>query len=523
MELGLNDVKRALLSVSDKAGLVDFAKGLAGHGVQLISTGGTKRVLEEAGLEVASVSTLTGFPEMMDGRVKTLHPHVHAGILARANNDADSSELEAHGIAAIDLVVVNLYPFREAIEQPGVTRSEALAKIDIGGPTMIRAAAKNHPRVTVVTSPEAYPALLESLDEHDGRIPIKVRERLAGDAFLHTAQYDSAIASYLQTQMDAEVSAPPAVWGEPLERSETLRYGENPHQAAGLYVPSGKRRGLALASQLQGKALSYNNWLDMDGAFCLARDLGPTGVAVIKHTNPCGAARSETSLLDAYRSARACDPTSSFGGIVATRGTVDAPFARELVETFLEVIIAGRVTAEAQEVLSGKKRLRVLTAEDAAWEQEKSVWLPRPVAGALLVQENDALRQDIRGCRVATNRSPTEEEWLAMEFGWMVVKHVKSNAIVFTRSDRTVGIGAGQMSRVDSSRIAVMKAQDSLEGTAVSSDAFFPFADGVEAAAEAGATAIIQPGGSIRDDEVIAAADRLGLTMVFTGHRHFKH
>ncbi len=519
----LMPVKRALLSVSDKTGLVEFAKGLANYGVELLSTGGTKRALEEAGLEVASVASVTGFPEMMDGRVKTLHPHVHAGILARANNDSDASELNEHGIGAIDMVVVNLYPFRETIAQEGVTQAQALSKIDIGGPTMIRAAAKNHPRVAVVTDPGAYSDVLSALSEHDGATTLELRERLAGDAFLHTAQYDSAIAEFLKREPGTGQEFTPMVWGEPLERSQTLRYGENPHQAAGLYLPSGRRSGLALATQVQGKALSYNNWLDMDGAFCLARDLGPNGVAVIKHTNPCGAARSNTSLLEAYRSARSCDPTSSFGGIVASRGIVDASLARELVETFLEVVIAGGVTPEARDILSAKKRLRVLVAEERAWEVEDNAWLPRPIAGAMLVQQADTLIQDIRECQVATERHPTEEEWLAMEFGWMVVKHVKSNAIVFTRSDRTVGIGAGQMSRVDSSKIAVMKAQSSLEGTAVSSDAFFPFADGVEAAAEAGATAIIQPGGSIRDAEVIEAANRLGLTMVFTGHRHFKH
>ena len=519
----LMPVKRALLSVSDKTGLVEFAKGLANYGVELLSTGGTKRALEDAGLEVVSVAEVTGFPEMMDGRVKTLHPHVHAGILARANNDSDAAELKEHGIGTIDMVVVNLYPFRETISQDGVTQAQALSKIDIGGPTMIRAAAKNHPRVAVVTDPEAYSDILSALSEYDGATTLELRERLAGDAFLHTAQYDSAIAGFLNREPGNEQDLTPMVWGEPLERSQTLRYGENPHQAAGLYLPSGRRSGLALATQLQGKALSYNNWLDMDGAFCLARDLGPTGVAVIKHTNPCGAARSNTSLLDAYRSARACDPTSSFGGIVASRGVVDASLARELVETFLEVVIAGGVTPEARDILSAKKRLRVLVAEDRAWEMDANTWLPRPIAGGVLVQQADTLSQNIRECRVATERSPSEEEWLAMEFGWMVVKHVKSNAIVFTRSDRTVGIGAGQMSRVDSSKIAVMKAQSSLDGTAVSSDAFFPFADGVEAAAEAGATAIIQPGGTIRADEEIEAANRLGLTMVFTGHRHFKH
>ena len=513
-------VKRALLSVSDKTGLVEFAQGLLRHGVVLISTGGTKRALEAAGLEVTSVSSVTGFPEMMDGRVKTLHPYIHGALLSRSDSVADSEELAEHGIEAIDLVVVNLYPFRETISRKGVELSEALSNIDIGGPTMIRAAAKNHTRVAVVTSPERYVDVLSCLDDNSGATSLDLRAKLAAEAFLHTAQYDSAIAGYLNNR---GASAVPSVWGEPVQRLESLRYGENPHQAAGLFVPSGKREGLALATQLQGKELSYNNWLDMDGAFCLAADLGPTGIAVIKHTNPCGAARSDTSLLDAYHAARACDPVSAFGGIVATQGIIEAPLAQELVETFLEVVIAAGVSPEAKEIFAAKKRLRVLVASEEAWQKPSASWIPRPISGGLLIQEADNLRQNIRDCDVVTKRTPTEEEWRAMEFGWLVVKHVKSNAIVFTRENRTVGIGAGQMSRVDSSRIAVLKAQDSLEGSAVSSDAFFPFADGVEAAAAAGATAIIQPGGSMRDQEVIEASNSLGLTMVFTGHRHFKH
>lgn len=516
-------IKRALLSVSDKAGLVEFARGLVRHGVELISTGGTRRALEAAGLTVRGVAEVTGFPEMMDGRVKTLHPRIHAGILARANHSADFEELAHHSIASIELVVVNLYPFRETVAVDGVSIDEALSKIDIGGPTMIRAAAKNYQRVSVLCQPEDYSEFIQAIDDHDGAVSEDLRSRLAATAFLHTAQYDSAIAAFLGAAAQPEPSPVPPVWGAPLYREEVLRYGENPHQSAGLFRADGPREGLMLAVQHQGKALSYNNWIDMDGAFGLARDLGPTGVAVIKHTNPCGAARSETSLLDAYRLARACDPVSAFGGIVATMGEVDVAFARELVETFLEVILAGSFSDEAREVLGAKKRLRVIEVPVEAWATVPQTWLPRPVAGALLLQEADGHHVDVRHCEVVTERVPTEAEWQAMEFGWLVVKHVKSNAIVFTQHDRTIGVGAGQMSRVDSSKIAVLKAQESLKGSAVASDAFFPFADGVEAAAEAGASAVIQPGGSIRDKDVIEAANRLGLTMVMTGHRHFKH
>ena len=518
----MKKIKQALISVSNKDNLKYLIRSLKKFNINLISSGGTYKEIKRLGFGCEEVSKYTNSSEILSGRVKTLHPKIHAGILSKRDSKSHQKDLEKFNFKEIDLVIANFYPFGKTISQTK-DQKKIIENIDIGGPTMIRAAAKNHPRVAVVTDPGAYSDVLSALSEHDGATTLELRERLAGDAFLHTAQYDSAIAEFLKREPGTGQEFTPMVWGEPLERSQTLRYGENPHQAAGLYLPSGRRSGLALATQVQGKALSYNNWLDMDGAFCLARDLGPNGVAVIKHTNPCGAARSNTSLLEAYRSARSCDPTSSFGGIVASRGIVDASLARELVETFLEVVIAGGVTPEARDILSAKKRLRVLVAEERAWEVEDNAWLPRPIAGAMLVQQADTLIQDIRECQVATERHPTEEEWLAMEFGWMVVKHVKSNAIVFTRSDRTVGIGAGQMSRVDSSKIAVMKAQSSLEGTAVSSDAFFPFADGVEAAAEAGATAIIQPGGSIRDAEVIEAANRLGLTMVFTGHRHFKH
>ena len=522
-------VARALLSVSDKTGLIPFARGLAARGIQLISTGGTARAMAEAGLDVVSVADITGFPEMMDGRVKTLHPAVHGGILAREDRPGDMQALGAHGFRTIDLVVANLYPFEATVARSGVTFAEALENIDIGGPTMLRAAAKNHRFVGVVTNPADYATILGALEANDGDLPSPLRLRLAADAFLHTARYDSAIAAYLGGQLDAVESpeAPPAaprVWGAPLERVSTLRYGENPHQTAGLYVPAGPRQGVAAAEQLQGKPLSYNNWMDLDAAFQLARDLGEGSVAVIKHTNPCGAAVSLVSLRDAYDKARACDPTSSFGGIVATPGVIDEEFAGVLTETFLEVIVASGVTEAARDVLARKKNLRVMVVPEAAWQAPaEGALLPRPLAGATLLQTADVLREDVRSCNVVTERQPTEEEWAALTFAWKVSGHVKSNAIIFSRGDRTVAIGAGQMSRVDSSRIAVLKAQSELAGTAVASDAFFPFPDGVEAAAEAGATAVVQPGGSIRDAAVIEAANRLGLAMVFTGNRHFRH
>ncbi len=519
-------VRRALLSVSDKRGLVELGRGLTELGIELVSTGGTARALQAAGLAVRTVSDLTGSPEMMDGRVKTLHPRVHGGILARRDNPGDLAALRAHDIGAIDLVVVNLYPFQETVARPDVTMADAVEQIDIGGPTMVRAAAKNHAFVGVVTSPDDYGRVLEALAGHDGALPDTLRAELAAAAFLHTAGYDSVIAGWLGSRVHpgSEPEAAPAVWGQPHTRRHALRYGENPHQPAALYTPPGPATGLVRARQLQGKALSYNNWMDMDAAFQIARDLGPRGIAIIKHANPCGAAVSTGSLLEAYERARACDPVSSFGGIVCTQGVIDEPLAAALAETFLEVILASGVTDSAQKWLSRKKRLRVLTLDAAGWGRDEHTWLPRPVSGGLLVQRADPGRDDVRGAgRVVTERAPTEREWSAMAFGWTICQHVKSNAIIFSHADATAAIGAGQMSRVDSSRVAVLKATSSLEGTALASDAFFPFPDGVEAAAEAGATAVIQPGGSIRDEEVIARANELGLTMVFTGRRHFRH
>ena len=517
-------VGRALLSVSDKTGLVAFARGLVELGVTLVSTGGTARALAAAGLEATPVDAVTGFREILDGRVKTLHPAVHAGILARRDHPGDVSALAELGIDPIDLVVVNLYPFRETVARPGVSPGEAVEQIDIGGPAMVRAAAKNHAHVGVVTRPEDYEAVLGSLRQHDGTLPDDLRLGLAAAAFAHTASYDAAVATFLARRGEGRAVEPmPPSWGAPFVRQDDLRYGENPHQAAALYTDGARPRGLVAAAQLQGKQLSYNNWMDLDAARALARDLGPSGIAILKHANPCGAARSDGSLADAYRLARECDPVSAFGGVVATRGIVDEALAELLTETFLEVVLAGGVTAGARSKLGRKSRLRVLELGEADWLGGDHELVPRPIAGGFLVQQADRQVAPLREARVVTARPPTDDEWAALELAWTLVRHVKSNAIVFAAADRAVGIGAGQMSRVDAVRIAIDKARYPLAGTAVGSDAFFPFPDGVVAAAEAGATAVVQPGGSIRDDEVIAAADEHGLAMLMTGHRHFRH
>jgi phosphoribosylaminoimidazolecarboxamide formyltransferase/IMP cyclohydrolase len=463
---------------------------------------------------------------MMDGRVKTLHPAIHGALLARAGHAGDAAELARHGFAPIDLLVVNLYPFEATAARAGATPGDVLEQIDVGGPAMLRAAAKNHGRVAVVTDPEDYPVVLAALDEGGGELPEDLRRCLAWKAFLHTARYDAAIASWLGGAVDRDEgldAALPRSFGRPLVREETLRYGENPHQAAALYREPGAPSGLARARKLQGKELSYNNWLDLDAAFQIARDLGPTGVAVVKHTTPCGAAAGGPGLLDAWLRARATDPTSAFGGIVATAGVIDRPLAEALGEVFLEVVLARDVLPDAAEVFLRRKNLRVLTLDETGWARPARELAPKPIEGALLVQEADLAPDDVRGGEVVTRRSPTASEWEALGLGWLVVRHVKSNAIVFAAPDRTLAIGGGQTSRVDAVRMAVTKATSSLAGSALASDAFFPFPDGVETAAAAGATAVVQPGGSVKDAEVVAACDRLGLAMVFTGRRHFRH
>ena len=525
-------VARALLSVSDKAGLVDFARALSARGIALVSTGGTHKALTEAGLPVTEVSELTGFPEMMDGRVKTLHPAVHAGLLAIRDNPEHQAALAAHGIGAIDLLVVNLYPF-EATIAAGSRYDDCVENIDIGGPAMIRAAAKNHADVAVVTDVADYAAVLDALEQGNGTLTRPFCRHLAQKAYARTAAYDAAIANWMSAHVEAAGAAPFRSFGGAL--AQGLRYGENPHQAAAFYrAPGIARAGIATARQVQGKALSYNNLNDTDAAYECVAEFDPArapAVAIIKHANPCGVAEGAT-LVEAYARALACDPTSAFGGIVALNRPLDAEAAREIVKIFTEVIIAPDASEEAIAIVAAKKNLRLLLAGGLP-DPRAAGETVRTLAGGLLVQGRDAMVVDDMALTVVTKRAPSEAELSDLRFAYRVAKHVKSNAIVYAKGGATVGIGAGQMSRVDSSRIAAWKAAEGAErlglpeslavGAVVASDAFFPFADGLMAAAEAGATAVIQPGGSMRDADVIRAADEAGLAMVFTGVRHFRH
>ncbi|MCJ2076974.1 bifunctional phosphoribosylaminoimidazolecarboxamide formyltransferase/IMP cyclohydrolase [Methylobacterium sp. E-016] len=525
-------VARALLSVSDKAGLVDFARALSARGIALVSTGGTHKALTEAGLPVTEVAELTGFPEMMDGRVKTLHPAVHGGLLAIRDNPEHQAALAAHGIGAIDLLVVNLYPF-EATIAAGRDYDDCVENIDIGGPAMIRAAAKNHADVAVVTDVSDYGAVLEALAQGGGTLTRPFCRQLAQKAYARTAAYDAAIANWMSAHVEAAGTAPFRSFGGQL--AQGLRYGENPHQAAAFYrAPGIARAGIATARQVQGKDLSYNNLNDTDAAYECVAEFDPAraaAVAIIKHANPCGVAEG-ASLTEAYARALACDPTSAFGGIVALNRPLDADAAREIVKIFTEVIIAPEASVEAIAIVAAKKNLRLLLAGGLP-DPRAAGETVRTLAGGLLVQGRDAMVVDDMALNVVTRRAPTEAELADLRFAYRVAKHVKSNAIVYAKGGATVGIGAGQMSRVDSSCIAAWKAAEGAQrlglpdslavGAVVASDAFFPFADGLMAAAEAGATAVIQPGGSMRDDDVIRAADAAGLAMVFTGVRHFRH
>ncbi len=520
---------RALLSVSDKQGLVDFARTLHAHGLELVSTGGTAQILLDAGISVLDVASVTGFPEMLDGRVKTLHPRIHAGILAQRDLPEHLEQLALHDINRFDFVVVNLYPFADTIARPEVTFAEALENIDIGGPTLIRAAAKNFQHVVVVTDPADYDPLAAELT-HTGSISAATRYRLACKAFAHTARYDRMIADFLanRTQFDAatgQVQIQPSDAFPPrlslvLHRQQALRYGENPHQSAALYVTAERPAGgLAAARQLQGKELSFNNLLDADAAWGLVGEFRDAAACVIvKHTNPCGVGLGAVPL-EAFRLARETDPVAAFGGIVAFNRTVDAGTATELSEIFLEVIIAPGFDDAAQKVLAARKNLRLLVVTDEA--HPATVF--RTISGGLLLQSPDDRLATPDEMRVVTRRSPSEEEWRDLLFAWTVCKHVKSNAIVYARQGQLLGVGAGQMSRIDAVKLGAMKARLPLAGAVVASDAFFPFRDGLDEAARHGARAIIQPGGSIRDEEVIAAADEHGLAMVFTGMRHFRH
>lgn len=548
-EPGLVGIRRALISVSDKTGIVDFARELKRFNVEIISTGGTAKALRDAGLEVRDVSDVTGFPEMMDGRIKTLHPHIHGGLLALRDNPDHSAAMREHAIEPIDMVVINLYPFEETIAREGVTLAEAIEQIDIGGPAMIRSAAKNHESVTVVVSPEEYSRVLAELRQHTGSISPETRRKLALQAFRRTAAYDVIVSAFLQRSIDFKDVATPATSSHgprissfavgfggpqhvPIEtapeppdlaqwvsrKTTDLRYGENPHQVAALY-DTRAGAGIGTAELLSGKEMSFNNYVDADAAWQLVCDFDELACAIIKHTNPAGVALGSTAE-EAYRKALACDPVSAFGGIVAFNRKVDEAAARAVTEIFVEVIVAPDYETGALEILKIKRNLRVLRAGEP---KASAVLEYKQISGGMLVQTRDAHRLKREGLKVVTERGPSEKEIDDLLFAWKVCKHTKSNAIVYARDKQTVGVGAGQMSRVDSVKIGAMRAQLPIKDSVLASDAFFPFRDGVDEAAKHGITAVIQPGGSVRDEEVIASANEHGLAMVFTGIRHFKH
>jgi phosphoribosylaminoimidazolecarboxamide formyltransferase/IMP cyclohydrolase len=538
-ELGLRKIRRALISVSDKTGIVDFARALKTFDVEIISTGGTARALRDAGIDVRDVSDVTGFPEMMDGRIKTLHPKIHGGLLSIRDNRDHQSAMSKHGIEPIDMVVVNLYPFEETSRREGVTMEEAIEQIDIGGPAMIRSAAKNFKDVAVVVSPESYEWTASELSRLNGSLSIDAREELAASAFLHTAAYDSIVHEFFaarQAQMyvrerypvakDRELQTGSSSDGLPevihayFTKITDLRYGENPHQAAALY-DLGEEGGVGTAELLSGKEMSFNNYVDADAAWQLVSDFGELACAIIKHTNPAGVALG-TSAEEAYRRALATDPLSAFGGVVAFNRPVDETAARAVVEIFTEVIIAPDYGSTALEVLRTKKNLRVL--RQAGSEQSHLArFMYKQISGGMLIQAPDTDQLQREDLKVVTKREPTEKEISDLLFAWIVCRHTKSNAIVYVRDKQAVGVGAGQMSRVDSVKLGAMRARLPTNGSVLASDAFFPFRDGLDEAAKHGITAVIQPGGSVRDAEVIAAADEHGLAMVMTGIRHFKH
>jgi phosphoribosylaminoimidazolecarboxamide formyltransferase/IMP cyclohydrolase len=519
---------RALISVSDKKGVVEFSRALSELGVELISTGGTASLLRENKIPVKDVSDITGFPEMMDGRVKTLHPKIHGGILALRDNPDHLAKMKEHGIAPIDLVVVNLYPF-EATVARGASFEEIIENIDIGGPSMVRAAAKNHQHVGVVVDPEDYRPIVAELQDNNGSLSNQTHFRLFTKAFQHTSRYDGAIANYFAS---LDGSKQPNRWGEivniQISKIQDMRYGENPHQSAAFYSTQGDTGpSIAGAKQFQGKELSFNNILDADAALSTVLEFSDIATVAIKHNNPCGVALSKTSLADSFRKAKACDPVSIFGGVIAFNRPVDEETAKELKDIFLEIVIAPSFTPAAKAVLSSAKRLlNIRLLELDMSEPQAGGYDLRRVRGGMLMQDWDTGSIDVRNCKVVTHRKPTEEEYKALDFAWRVCRHVKSNTIVFASPDQVLGVGAGQMSRIDSTKIAVLRAAThglSLQGSAVASDAFYPFRDGLDEAANAGAKSVIQPGGSIKDNEVIAAANEHGMAMIFTGMRHFRH
>lgn len=517
----MSKIQRAILSVTDKTGLVEFAKELAAMDVELVSTGGTAKLLRDAGIAVKDISELTGFPEMLDGRVKTLHPMVHGGILHRRENPAHVSSIEEHGIAPIDMIVVNLYAFEKTAAKQGVHFEEIIENIDIGGPSMIRSAAKNFQDVAVVTSTSDYEAIAKEMKAHNGSLSLDTNWRLAQKAFATTAAYDSAIASTLERISPEEFELGletlfPQILRMSFNKVNDLRYGENPHQTAALYS-DGSGTGVANGQQIQGKELSYNNIVDLQAAWDLAQEFEETVCTIVKHTNPCGTATA-TALVDAYKKALECDPVSAFGGVIGVNRVIDAATADEMAKLFVEAIAAPGFEPAALEKFAAKKNLRLVEIKHLPQK-----WVLKNVSGGILLQDNDIRPLQPSELKVVTKRQPTPEEMRALLFAWKICKHVKSNAVVYSRDGQSVGIGAGQMSRVDSCRFGALKAVLPTRGTVAASDAFFPFPDGVEEIAKAGSTAIIQPGGSVRDPEVIEAADRLGLAMVFTGVRHFRH
>ncbi len=516
----MSKIERAILSVTDKTGLVDFAKKLSAAGVELISTGGTAKLLRDSGLTVKDISEHTGFPEMLDGRVKTLHPKVHGGILHRRDLSSHRAAVAEHGILPIDMVVVNLYAFEKTAAKPGVHFDEIIENIDIGGPSMIRSAAKNFHDVAVVTSPADYESIADEMSRFDGSLSHATRWRLAQKAFATTAAYDSAIASTLEGIIREDSSDTGSAFPQNLrlsfQKNMDLRYGENPHQKAAMYS-DGSGTGVANARQLQGKELSFNNIVDLQAAWDLAQEFDEPVCAIIKHTNPCGTATGKT-LAEAFKKALECDPVSAFGGVIGVNRPIDADAAEEMAKLFVEVIAAPSFDTAAKAKFGSKKNLRLVEITDAPQK-----WVLKNVSGGILVQDNDIRPLTEADLKVVTKRQPTAEEKRALLFAWKICKHVKSNAILYARDGQSVGVGAGQMSRVDSCKIGAMKAILPLKGTVAASDAFFPFPDGIEEIARVGATAIIQPGGSVRDPEVIEAANRHGLAMIFTGVRHFRH
>lgn len=524
----MNKIKRVLISVSDKKGLVEFSKGLADLGAEIISTGGTAKALRDAKIPVTEISDYTGSPEILEGRLKTLHPKIHGGILGIRGNKTHEKQMQDNDIKPIDLIVVNLYPFEATVAKADCSFDDAIENIDIGGPTMLRAAAKNHKDVAVVCNPSDYEVILKELKEKNGALSDETKFNLAKKVFAHTARYDSAIITHLSQFTDSkEKQEHPSVIGFTFEKVQELRYGENPHQKAAFYretVPT-LEPAVSNAKQLHGKELSYNNIMDADASIEMISEFAdrPYAAVIVKHSNPCGAAVSDKSLSDAFANALSCDPVSAFGGIICVNRQMDEKIAQAISETFFEVVIAPEYESKGLDILKKKKNIRLIELPAIGKPPTpKGVGL-RKVVGGVLLQDRDTSKEDIRKSKVVTKRAPTEDEWKAMEFAWRICKHVKSNAIVYANSNKTLGIGAGQMSRVDSSKIAVMKAQSSLKGSVVASDAFFPFRDGVDEAAKAGATAVIEPGGSIRDGEVVDAANEHNMAMVFTGVRHFKH